>query len=119
MPVVSASVDAFLVAAIIVLVSTAFVLRRQPDLLTLRNGLTLVVVFHTLSVLYTIFLRWPPNIFQRLKIPLTTPSDTIRTVLLQSAGLPQDASLPKPLEALLTRLSSFDTRTLYVRSLLH
>ncbi len=118
MPVVSVSVDAFLVAAVIVLVSTAFIMRRQPDLLTLHNALTLVVVFHTLSIFYTIFLHWPSNIFQRLKIPLTTPSDTIRAVLLQSAGLPSDASLPKPLETLLTRLSSFDMRTLYVRSLL-
>ncbi|OJT08297.1 hypothetical protein TRAPUB_836 [Trametes pubescens] len=115
MPVVSVSVDAFLVAAVIVLVSTAFIMRRQPDLLTLHNALTLVVVFHTLSIFYTIFLHWPSNIFQRLKIPLTTPSDTIRAVLLQSAGLPSDASLPKPLETLLTRLSSFDMRTLYVR----
>ncbi|THH30570.1 hypothetical protein EUX98_g3622 [Antrodiella citrinella] len=43
------------------------------------------------------------------------PSDSIRTVLLQRAGLDLDAALPKPLESLLTRMSSFDFRTLYVR----
>ncbi|KAI0360346.1 hypothetical protein OH77DRAFT_674974 [Trametes cingulata] len=115
MPVISVSVDAFLVAATTVLVSTALFMRRQPDLLTLRNALTLLVVFHSLSVLYTLLVLWPPNIFQRLRIPLTTPSETIRTALLQSAGLPQDTPLPKPLDTLLTRLSSFDMRTLYVR----
>ncbi|CDO71154.1 hypothetical protein BN946_scf184845.g24 [Trametes cinnabarina] len=115
MPVVSASVDAFLFAAGAVLVSTVLFMRRQAQLLTLHNALTLLVVFHTLSVLYTIIVLWPANIFQRLRIPLTTPSDTIRTVLLQHAGLPADAPLPKPLETLLTRLASFDTRTLYVR----
>ncbi|KAI9061624.1 hypothetical protein FKP32DRAFT_1575796 [Trametes sanguinea] len=115
MPLVSASVDAFLVAAGTVLISTVLFMRRQPQLLTLHNALTLLVVFHTLTVLYTIIVLWPPNIFQRLRIPLTTPSETIRTILLQHAGLPPDAPLPTPLQALLTRLSSFDTRTLYVR----
>ncbi|KAI0674637.1 hypothetical protein C8Q78DRAFT_1015951 [Trametes maxima] len=116
MPFVSASFDTFLVAAAAVLVPTALFLRRQPGpLLTLRNALTLVVVFHSLSVLYTIILRWPPNIFRRLDIPLTTPSETIRAILLQHGGLPEATPLPKPLDALLTRLSSFDMRTLYVR----
>ncbi|KAI0634730.1 hypothetical protein C8Q77DRAFT_1054525 [Trametes polyzona] len=115
MPLVSASVDAFSVAAAAILFSTMLFMRRQSDLFTLRNALTLLVVFHTLSVVYTLIVLWPPNIFQRLKIPLTTPSETIRAVLLQSAGLPPDAPLPKPLDALLTRLSSFDMRTLYVR----
>ncbi|KAI0777343.1 hypothetical protein BD413DRAFT_609721 [Trametes elegans] len=118
MPLVSVSVDAFLLAAATVLVSTVFVLRRQPALLTLRTALTLLVVLNSLYVLYTLLVRWPPNIFQRLKIPLTTPSDTIRAVLLQRAGLPPDAVLPKPLDALLTRLGSFDMRTLYVRSVI-
>ncbi|KAH9887299.1 hypothetical protein C8Q73DRAFT_259728 [Cubamyces lactineus] len=115
MAVVSASVDAFLVAAATIVVSTALFLRRQPALLTLRNALTVVVVFNSLSVLYTIIVLWPPNIFQRLRIPLNTPSETIRASLLRHAGLPPDTPLPKPLDALLTRLSSFDMRSLYVR----
>ncbi|KAI0336616.1 hypothetical protein GY45DRAFT_1315200 [Cubamyces sp. BRFM 1775] len=115
MAVVSASVDAFLVAATTVVVSTALFLRRQPALLTLRNALTVIVVFNSLSVLYTIIVLWPPNIFQRLRIPLTTPSEMIRASLLQHAGLSPDTPLPKLLDALLTRLSSFDLRTLYVR----
>ena len=116
MPIVSASVDAFVVLATAILVPAILVLRRQPQPFTLRNVLNLLVIFHTLLQLYTLILRFPPNIFQALKVPLTTPSDTIRAVLLHRAGLPPDASLPRPLETLLTRLSSFDTRTLYVRS---
>ncbi|KAI0646636.1 hypothetical protein C8Q79DRAFT_909467 [Trametes meyenii] len=116
MPFISASVDTFFVVTAAILTPTALFLRRQPSpLLTLRNALTFAVVFHSLSVLYTIILRWPPNIFRRLDIPLTTPSETIRTILLRHGGLPEATPLPKPLDALLTRLSSFEMRTLYVR----
>ncbi|KAI0747147.1 hypothetical protein C8Q80DRAFT_1179676 [Daedaleopsis nitida] len=115
MPVVSASVDAFLVLSAVILVPAVIFFRRQPEPLTLRNALSVGLVLHSLLILYTLVLRYPPNLFQRLRIPLTTPSETIRAVLLQRAGLPPDAPLPRPLEALLTRLSSFDARTLYVR----
>ncbi|RPD55540.1 hypothetical protein L227DRAFT_579512 [Lentinus tigrinus ALCF2SS1-6] len=115
MPIVSASVDTFVVLGTAILIPAVLVLRRQPQSFTLQNGLSILLIFHTLLQLYTIVLRFPPNIFQKLKIPLTTPSDTIRTILLHRAGLPPDASLPRPLETLLTRLSSFDTRSLYVR----
>ena len=118
MPLISVSVDAFLILAVCILVSTLVLFRRQPpaDRFSLHNALSAVAVLHSLWILYTILVRWPPNIFQRLKLPLTTPSETIRAILLQRAGLPQDAALPRPLDSLLTRLSSFDMRTLYVRS---
>ena len=107
MSLLSVSLDAFIVLATAILVPTALFFRRQPRLsrFTLQNALTLAVVLHSLYVLYTLLVRWPPNIFQRLKIPLTTPSESIRTILLQRAGLPQDVPLPRPLEMLLTRLS--------------
>ena len=117
MPVVSASVDAFLVLAVAIIVPAIHFFRRQTQPLALHHALSLVVLLHSLFILYLIIVRWPPNIFQRLKIPLTTPSETIRAVLLQRAGLPPNASLPRPLETLLTRLASFDARTLYVRYL--
>ena len=117
MPVVSPSVDAFLVLAAAILLPAVYFFRHQSQPFTLHRALSFLVVFHTLFVLYVIIVRWPPNIFQRLKIPLTASSETIRAVLLQRAGLPPDAPLPRPLETLLTRLTSFDTRTQYVRSL--
>ena len=118
MPLISVSVDAFLILAVCILVPALVLFRRQPpaDRFSLHNALSAVAVLHSLWILYTILVRWPPNIFQRLKLPLTTPSETIRAILLQRAGLPQDAALPRPLDSLLTRLSSFDMRTLYVRS---
>ncbi|KAI0765416.1 hypothetical protein C8Q74DRAFT_1288215 [Fomes fomentarius] len=115
MPIVSVSVDAFFVLATAILVPAALFFRRQPEPFTLRNALSVGLVLHSLLIFHTLLLRYPPNLFQRLKIPLTTPSETIRTVLLQRAGLPHDAPLPRPLENLLTRLSSFDARTLYIR----
>ncbi|TCD62691.1 hypothetical protein EIP91_006550 [Steccherinum ochraceum] len=60
-------------------------------------------------------MQWPPNLFQRLKIPVTMPSDSIRALLLHKAGLDSDATLPKPLESLISRMPSFDFRTFYVR----
>lgn len=118
MPLISVSVDVFLVLAVSILIPALVLLRRQPaaNRFSLANALSAVLVLHSLWILYTILVRWPPNIFQRLRLPLTTPSETIRAILLQRAGLPQGAALPRPLDSLLTRLSSFDTRTLYVRS---
>lgn len=116
MPVLSASLDAFLVVAIAIIIPTAYALRRQPQLLTQRNVLSVVVVLHSLYILYAFIIRAPPNIFTRLKIPLTAPTEAIRATLLHRANLPRDAALPRPLEALFTRLSSFEMRTLYVRS---
>ncbi|EPQ53709.1 hypothetical protein GLOTRDRAFT_131048 [Gloeophyllum trabeum ATCC 11539] len=78
----------------------------------LRKPLSFLVVLHTLYVLYTLLLKYPPNLFKVLDIPLTTPSDNIRILLKRYAG---GGELPPALDALLTRLSSFDARTLYVR----
>ncbi|KAH8101782.1 hypothetical protein BXZ70DRAFT_891280 [Cristinia sonorae] len=117
MPLINASTDAFLLSAAAANIPLYLFFRRKPSPAESPNRLafTVLVLIHTTYILYTLMLHWPPNIFQRLKIPLTLPSDTIRTVLLQKAGLDLDATLPKPLESLLTRMSSFDYRTLYVR----
>ena len=117
MPVISASVDAFVVTAAAVTVPTYIFLRRRQSTSRspYRDWLTLLVTLHTMYVLYVLTVQWPPNLFQRLRLPLTMPSNGIRAILLERAGLPSDASLPKALEGLLTRLSSFDTRAAYVR----
>lgn len=117
MPVVSGSVDAFVATAIAVTIPTFMFLRRRQSTSQspYRNWLTLLVTLHTVYIVYVLIVQWPPNLFQRLNIPLTMPVDGIRTILLQRANLPSDATLPKALEGLLTRLSSFDTRIAYVR----
>ncbi|CAL1708605.1 unnamed protein product [Somion occarium] len=117
MTLISVSVDTFIYTSVAVATPLVYFLRRQssnPDA-PLRQTLNVLVLLHTLYVLYVLTVLWPPNLFQRLNIPLTMPSDSIRYLILQKAGLEQDATLPKALESLLTRLSSFDMRTLYVR----
>ncbi|OBZ77475.1 hypothetical protein A0H81_02705 [Grifola frondosa] len=111
----NASFDAFLILAIAIIVPTALYIRQQQHVWSSRNMLSIFVVAHSLYMLYVLTFRWPPNIFQRLHIPLTTPLDSIRATLLERAGLDGDAGLPKSLETLLSRLSSFDMRMLYVR----
>ena len=119
MPVISASLDAFLMTALVSNIPLyLFFHRRKPSPLEspYRLYFTALVLLHTTYILYVLFLQWPPNLFRRLEIPLTMPSESVRTILLQTAGLEGNASLPRPLETLLTRMSSFDIRTLYVRS---
>ncbi|KAH9930510.1 uncharacterized protein BXZ73DRAFT_47739 [Epithele typhae] len=117
MPLVSASIDAFLILAIAVLIPALVLFRHHAShrAFSFRDALALFVLLHSLFVLYVLVVRWPPNVFQRLKIPLNAHSDHIRALLLHRAGLARDAALPQPLESLLTRLESFDMRTLYVR----
>ncbi|CCM01211.1 uncharacterized protein FIBRA_03259 [Fibroporia radiculosa] len=50
-------------------------------------------------------------------MPLTIAPDAMRRTVLERAGLDAHGPLPKPLDNLITRLSSFEMRTLYVRSL--
>lgn len=73
-----------------------------------------LVAAHSTYIFYKLFLHPPLNIFTALRAPLTTPSATLRNMLLTRAEPPSDA-LPAPLEELLVRLSSFDVRTLYIR----
>lgn len=118
MAVISASIDAFIFTSLAISGSLILFLHKQNSAnhTPLRQPLNILVVLHTLYIIYIITVLWPPNLFGRLKVPLTMPSDSIRRLLLRHAGLESDASLPKALEALLTRLSSFEMRTLYVRS---
>lgn len=117
MQLISVSVDTFLVTSVCVLPVTYYAVRhfqaksRSP----LRNALTALVLLHTLYIVYVITVLYPSNIFTRLRIPITTPAERIRATLLRSAGLDAQATLPKPLEILLTRLSSFDIRLVFIR----
>lgn len=71
--------------------------------------LLVALLIHSLFILYTLILVPPPNLFSALHIPLNTPTDAIRALLLKRSHLTQD------LEFLLKRLASFDTRALYPR----
>ena len=132
MPFISPSVDTFLVTSLLIVTPSWYILRRRhrprpprpnnaanPNQLArppYERALTLAVHLHTLYILYLLIVHWPPNLFSVLHIPLITPSEHIRSILLDRAGLKGlNDTLPRPLEDLLTKLSNADVRTSYVR----
>ena len=93
---------------------------RKPPTITiprppLRTPLTVLVVLHTLYTLYTLIYHQPPNIFTSLDIPISTPTAHIRTVFLEHAAHDPTMTLSPSLDALITRLNSFDVRTVFIR----
>ncbi|KAJ7098229.1 hypothetical protein C8R44DRAFT_859610 [Mycena epipterygia] len=84
----------------------------QQPLTSTRSLLSIFLLLHSLYFLYQIIVLPPINIFTRLKIPLNTPTDSIRSLLIQQSDT---GDLPKPLETLLKHLGSFDVKTYYVR----
>jgi len=83
-----------------------------PEKSTLNNGLTVLLVLHSLYISYIVTFSPPPNVFKSLRIPLTMPTPAIRDAIV---SLSPSEPLPASLEALLVRLRSFDARALYVR----
>ncbi|KAJ7089191.1 hypothetical protein B0H15DRAFT_839823 [Mycena belliarum] len=89
-------------------------IRKAPDRpwTSTRSLLNIFVLLHSLYFLYQIIVLPPVNIYTRLKIPVNTPADSIRSILIQQSDT---GDLPKPLETLLKHLSSFDVKTYYIR----
>jgi hypothetical protein len=94
-------------------VTTLAAMISIPWLYSIRNSpqsiISLLLLIHSLSTLHTLLLRPPPNLFSALHIPLNTPTDIIRALLIRHSDLTPE------LEALLKRFASFDTRTFYPR----
>lgn len=78
----------------------------------LLQGLTILVILHSVYIVYTILFNAPSNIFTALKAPLMAPTSLMRARL---AAHSLDDTLPPHTEALLTRLQSIDVRGYYVR----
>ncbi|KAJ7150932.1 hypothetical protein C8R43DRAFT_1127845 [Mycena crocata] len=91
-----------------------FGIHKAPGrpLTSIRSLLNIFILLHSLYFLYQIIVLPPLNIFTRLKIPLNTPTDAIRSILIQQSDT---GDLPPPVETLLKRLGSFDVKTYYVR----
>ena len=91
-----------------------FGIHKAPDrsLTSTRSLLNILVLLHSLYFLYQIIVLPPVNIFTRLKLPVNTPADAIRSILLQQSDT---VDLPAPLETLLKHLKSFDVKTYYIR----
>ncbi|KAG2367207.1 hypothetical protein BDR07DRAFT_1260986, partial [Suillus spraguei] len=84
---------------------------------------SVIVLLHSSYSLYTLIQR-PPNLFSRLRIPLTLPVDHIRALLLSEAGfgagvgdgeLAVPVQMPPDLELLLSRLKTDESRGWFVR----
>lgn len=117
MPLLSASADTFILAVVTIAV---FMYRKSsPNNVRprFRSITTAFIAIHAIWIIYVLCFFRPPNLFTRLHIPLSTPSDRIRALILKRENL-TDVGLPDHLEELLTRLSSFDLRTFYIRCLL-
>ncbi|KIK70226.1 hypothetical protein GYMLUDRAFT_34716 [Collybiopsis luxurians FD-317 M1] len=80
----------------------------------LRPALSFLVLCHTFYILYEILLDPPTNLFTALNVPLTYPTDSIRSLLLMFSDDPA-SGLPAGIERVLTRLGSASMRILYVR----
>ncbi|KAJ7753787.1 hypothetical protein B0H16DRAFT_1222469, partial [Mycena metata] len=77
-----------------------------------RSLLNIFLLLHTLYFLYQLIVLPPDNLFTRLNIPVITPVDSLRSILIQRSDT---GEIPKPLETLLRHLGSFDVKTYYVR----
>jgi hypothetical protein len=110
--------ETYAVTALLITLPTLYSLvRRKPHSdrprPPLRTALSLLVLGHTLYILHELLLGPPPNLFRQFRIPLTLSIDGVRAILMARAG---EAYATAPAtDALLTRLASFDMRTLYVR----
>lgn len=80
--------------------------------------ITGILAIHTLYMIYILSFKRPPNLFARLHIPLSMPSQKIRTILLAKAGMREGDTLPEHIEELLMKLNTFDLRTYFVRFVL-
>ncbi|KAG7447007.1 uncharacterized protein BT62DRAFT_97226 [Guyanagaster necrorhizus] len=78
----------------------------------LGRGISCFLLLHSIFLAYSIILLPPPNIFTALRVPLSMPADSIRSLLLKNSD---ERELPRAIEQLLGRMGSFETRTLYVR----
>ncbi len=73
---------------------------------------SIFLLAHTIYILYLILVAKPENIFRALDLPINTPPDSIKALLVQKSEF---GDVPGNLEFLLKRLGSFDMRLLYVR----
>lgn len=100
----------FVATSLAITLPWVYSLRRST--LSWPTIVSFLLLIHSLMGLHTILVRPPLNVFATLQIPLNTPTDAIRALLLRHSDAPE---LSEELERLLQRLASFDVRSLYPR----
>ncbi|KXN91813.1 hypothetical protein AN958_11963 [Leucoagaricus sp. SymC.cos] len=86
--------------------------QQNPQVPQKDIRISLFLLAHTTYILYHILVAKQENVFRALNLPINTPPDAIKALLIQSSEF---GSIPSHLELLLKRLGSFDMRLLYVR----
>jgi len=120
MPLLSASADTFFLGATICVILFA---RRSHSPAPTKNVrrpkywelITAVLAVHTLYIMYILSFKTPPNLFTRLHLPLSTPSERIRAMILSRVRITGEGTLPEHIEELLMKLNTSDLRTYFVR----
>ena len=123
MPLLSASADTFILGATICAVLFA---RRSHSPAPTKNArqpkywelITAILAAHTLYMMYILSFKTPPNLFTRLHLPLSMPSERIRAIILSRVGITGGDTLPEHIEELLMKLNTSDLRTYLVRFVL-
>ncbi|KAG5652502.1 hypothetical protein H0H81_004815 [Sphagnurus paluster] len=100
----------FIATSLAIALPWVYFLRRNP--LSWSTFVSILILVHTLTGLHTLLVRSPPNIFRALQVPLNTPTDAIRTLLLLGSNVKE---LNIEFEELIRRLASHDVRALYPR----
>jgi hypothetical protein len=80
----------------------------------MRRVISVLVLANAIYIIYSLLLRPSPNVFSDLRIPFTTPAQTIRALMLQRTE-PHVDHLPMDMETLLAKFESFEVRTMYAR----
>jgi hypothetical protein len=80
----------------------------------MRRVVSVLVLANAIYIIYSLLLRPSPNVFSDLRIPFTTPAQTIRALMLQRTE-PHIDHLPVDMETLLAKFESFEVRTMYAR----
>lgn len=117
---INVELDAAAATAIILATSTLYLLGRPVTVTPnappppLRRTLSFFLLVHTLYMVYIIVFARPPNIFSHFGIPLSLPPEKMRLLLIKRAG-GDGVVLAKAVEGLLTRLTSFEMRAVFIR----
>jgi len=110
--IVSASLDLYLTTALIILATWAYLAFASAPKPRAQTYISLILLAHTLYILYLIIITPPPNLFEFFNLPVNTPTDAVRAMVLQNSDT---GEIPTHWEILMKRLGSFELRTLYVR----
>ena len=87
--------------------------------------MTTAAGLHTILITLNLALRRPPNLFTRMGIPISTPVESIRSLLMKEArfhvmgergAVVVPPEVPKDIDTLLKRLGVQGSRDTYVRS---